>query len=911
MSNPTMNSIFVTNRHGQRVPFDPARIRKALEAAARGYEGYISLDTIMEDFDINIYDGMSTTQINKTLTMVLASRIEQVPEYGNIAARVILNDLSKDIFERISSDPDYEQRYRDAFRKQLYRAVEEERLDPRLLMFDIDRLSQALKPERDSYLTYLSVSTLKGRYLLHTAEKEILELPQYFWMRVAMGLSLDEKDRNEKAIEFYNLISELRYVPSTPTLLHSGTTHPQMSSCYIMTVSDRLNNIFKTFADQAQLSKWSGGVGSDWSSIRATGAHIHTINTHSQGVIPFLKIVDSTTAAINRSGKRRGATCVYLEAWHHDIEDFLELRKNTGDERRRTHDISTANWIPDLFMKRVIANQEWTLFSPDEAPDLHELYGQEFEKRYEEYEQKADRGEIRLFKRMPAMDLWRKMLTMIFSTGHPWITFKDPCNVRSPQDHVGVVRSSNLCTEITLNTSEDETAVCNLGSVNLSRHVVNGKVDRDMLRQTVLIAMRALDNVIDLNFYPTAEAKNSNMRHRPVGLGIMGVQDALIKLGMHFDSDVAVQFSDELQEYISYYAIMGSSMLAREKGTYSSYRGSKWDRGIFPVDTLTLLEQERGEEIQVPKTQSLDWSEVRDHVKRYGIRNSNTMAIAPTATIANISGCFPTTEPMYKNMYVKSNQAGEYTIINTYLVDDLRAVNKWNIDIINKIKINDGNVQGIADIPEEIQQKYKGVFEIDPIWVIRHASRRGKWIDQSQSINLFSTSTSGKFFSEMYINAWKHGLKTTYYLRTLAASQVDRATVDTTSEGQKSDATSQQAAQQVQPETIPVTLPNVQVPEPVPASAIPAASSPAPTVAQPTPAAPPVAPPVAPPSFAAAPPLAAQAMHTAPTSSSSPMSVTMQGAGPGAMHVDEKVEVEAVSVPKLCKIEDPTCESCQ
>ncbi|MCK5618664.1 MAG: ribonucleoside-diphosphate reductase subunit alpha, partial [Candidatus Krumholzibacteria bacterium] len=531
----------------------------------------------------------------------------------------------------------------------------------------------------------------------------------------------------------------------------------------------------------AQLSKWSGGLGNDWSNIRGTGALIKSTNVGSQGVIPFLKIVDATTAAINRSGKRRGATCVYLEAWHYDFEDFLELRKNTGDERRRTHDTNTASWIPDLFMKRIAEDKEWTLFSPDETPDLHGTYGSDFEERYRAYERMADKGDIRLFRKVRAVDLWRKMITMLFETGHPWITFKDPCNIRSPQDHAGVVHSSNLCTEITLNTSSDETAVCNLGSVNLARHVEDGEIAFDRLKYTVETAIRMLDNVIDLNFYPTTEAQNANMRHRPIGLGVMGLQDALYSVEIPFDSDEAVELSDRIQEFVSYHAIFTSSRLAAHKGRYGSYEGSKWDRGIFPYDTVALLESERGASTGVDKRSTMDWAPVRESVRNHGMRNSNCMAIAPTATIANIAGCIPSVEPIYKNMYVKSNFSGEFTIINRYLVDDLKAIDLWDEGMMEKLKYHDGSVQNVTEMSSELRAKYKEVFEIDPVWVVRHAAHRGKWIDQSQSINIFTASTSGKRISHIYTTAWQMGLKTTYYLRTMGASSIEKSTLDTKS----------------------------------------------------------------------------------------------------------------------------------
>ncbi|HUC20743.1 MAG TPA: ribonucleoside-diphosphate reductase subunit alpha, partial [Candidatus Polarisedimenticolaceae bacterium] len=616
--------------------------------------------------------------------------------------------------------------------------------------FKLDRLAAAMKPERDKLLEYLGYQTLYDRYLLHEeGGSRRLETVQAFWMRVAMGLSLDEKNREERAIEFYEVMSTLHYVPSSPTLFHSGTSHPQMSSCYLNTVEDSLDHIFKVYGDNAQLSKYAGGIGTDWTNIRGTGSLIKATNISSQGVVPFLRIANDVTVAINRSGRRRGATCAYLETWHYDIEDFLDLRRNTGDERRRTHDMNTANWVPDLFMKRINDNGQWTLFSTDEAPELHHIYGSEFEKKYIEYEQKVDRGEIKTFKRMPAKELWRKMITMLFETGHPWITFKDPSNVRSPQDHVGVVHNSNLCTEITLNTSAEETAVCNLGSVNLGRHMAHGKLDEAKIAKTVKTAMRMLDNVIDLNYYPTIEAKNSNMRHRPVGLGLMGFQDALYLADMDFDSDETVRFADYSMELISYHAILTSAELAAERGAYSSFEGSKWDRDIFPIDTLNLLEQERGMPIGVMRTSKLDWTPVREAVKKHGMRNSNTMAIAPTATISNISGCFPCIEPIYKNLYVKANISGDFTVVNTYLVEDLKRLGLWNQTVLEEIKQHDGSIGDVSVIPPRLRSKYKEVFDIDTEWLIKAAAYRGKWIDQSQSLNIFYSGTSGRRLAEL------------------------------------------------------------------------------------------------------------------------------------------------------------------
>ena len=603
-------------------------------------------------------------------------------------------------------------------------------------------------------------------------------MPQIFWMRVAMGLAIEEQDKNKWASEFYDIMSKFLYVPGTPTLLHSGCTHPQLSSCYLTTITDDLHHIFKCMGDNAQMARWSGGVANDWTSLRATGAYIKSIRSGSQGVVPFLKIANDVNAAINRSGRRRGATVAYLETWHYDIEDFLDLRRNTGDERRRTHDMNISNWIPDLFMKRVMENKDWTLFSPDETPELHELYGSAFEKKYEEYEQLAEQGKLQLIKKVNAVELWRKMLTRLFETGHPWMVFKDPCNVRSPQDHVGVVHSSNLCTEITLNTSVDETAVCNLGSVNFGLHVVDGHFDEALLGKTIKLAMRMLDNVIDINFYPTKEGEVSNKRHRPVGLGIMGFQDALFKMDVAFDSQEALNFADKSAELFSYHAILSSSLLAKERGAYHSYKGSKWDRNIFPIDTMALLEKERGVKIETPCNEMLDWKPVRDHVKQYGMRNSNTMAVAPTATISNISGCYPCIEPIYKNLYVKANMGGEFTVINKYLVDDLKAIGMWDYSMLDMIKYYDGSIENITDIPLTLRNKYKEAFELDPLFLIDIAAARGKWIDQAQSYNVFVKGVSGKVLDAIYMKIWKTGLKSSYYLRSLGATQIEKSTLD-------------------------------------------------------------------------------------------------------------------------------------
>ena len=772
------SELTVRKRDGRVVDFDVREIEEKVKYCCAGYESQISVKEVVDGCKENMYDGISTSEINKAVVMSLRAKIEKDPLFSFLTARFLINDTYKEVLGVDGFENHFGEAHRIGFPAIIRKGVKAGRYDKRLLDFDLAKMANALKQERDALLTYLGIQTLYDRYLVKDLEQRILETPQYCWMRIAMGLALEEPDKEEKAIEFYEVISLLRYLPSTPTLFHSGTSRPQMSSCFLSTVEDDLGHIFKCIGDNAQLAKWSGGLGNDWTNIRGTGSLIKSTNVGSQGVIPFLKIVDSATAAINRSGKRRGATCVYLETWHYDIEAFLELRKNTGDDRRRTHDTNTANWIPDLFMKRVLANQGWTLFSPDETPELHHIYGKEFEKRYEEYELKAERGELQLFRKVQAQDLWRKMITMLFETGHPWVTFKDPSNIRSPQDHVGVVHSSNLCTEITLNTSPEETAVCNLGSVNLVRHIQDGAFDRDLLARTIRTAIRMLDNVISLNFYPTKETERANRRHRPIGMGIMGFQDALCRIGLRFDSEEALALSDELMEFVSYHATFESSILAKERGAYSSYKGSKWDRGLFPIDTLKILGEERGMPIEVNLSGKMDWKPVREHVKLHGMRNSNCLAIAPTATIANIAGCLPSIEPIYKNIYVKSNVSGEFTVINSYLVDELKGLGLWDEEMLEKLKYYDGSVQHISEIPADVRTRYKEVFEIGPHWIVRHAANRGKWIDQSQSVNIFTTSNSGKFLSDVYFTAWKMGLKTTYYLRTLGASAIEKSTID-------------------------------------------------------------------------------------------------------------------------------------
>ncbi len=787
--------LHVKKSNGRTEMFRLDKIQKVLKRVGERYPE-VDVQLIFNDIKKNVFEGIQTKDISKALVLSAKSFIERDPQYSFFAAGLLLEAIYREVFAEKFNEKNFSSLYRESFERNLKRGAEAGRINPELLTFDLKKLTAALKFERDHSLAYLGLQTLYDRYFIHI-EEERIEAPQHFWMRVAMGLALaeDKKNREKRAIEFYEVLSSLRFVSSTPTLFNAGTTHSQLSSCYLSTVKDDLKHIFKVIGDNAQLSKWAGGIGNDWTHIRATGARIQGTNGRSQGVIPFLKIANDTAVAVNQGGKRKGAVVAYLETWHFDIEEFLELRRNTGDERRRTHDMNTANWIPDLFMKRLAKNEKWSLFSPDEVGELHDLYGKEFEKKYEEFEKLGEAGKLGIFKQIPAAQLWRKMVTMLYETGHPWITFKDPCNHRSPQDHVGVVHNSNLCTEITLNNSESETAVCNLGSINLAEHLLptdstapsslqNKKMphcsflNQELLAATVKTAMRMLDNVIGINLYPTAETKNSNMLHRPVGLGIMGVHDYFYRKNVNFDSDQAVQLSDELMEFISYHAIWNSSLLAKERGTYESFKGSKWDRGILPLDTLDILEKERGEKVEFDRTAKMDWTPVREAIKAHGMRNSNCMAIAPTATIANIAGCVPCTEPIYKNLYVKSNMGGEFTVINEHLVRDLKAVGLWNDDMIRKLKTHDGSIQDIEEIPAEIKSKYKEVFEIKADWILRHAAARGKWIDQAQSTNIFYRGTNGRDISDIYQLAWRLGLKTTYYLRTLAATQIQKSTVD-------------------------------------------------------------------------------------------------------------------------------------
>ena len=767
----------VKKRDGRTFSFDQQKITALLKRVLVGYEDVVSADLIMQEALRNMFDGISTSDVLKSLVLSAITFIEKDPAYSVVATRLLQKKLFRELGAKARNEQEYVLSYRHIFIENIVRACQENLLHARMQEFDLERLSHALVIERDSLLQYTGMQTLYERYLLRN-QRQRYETVQAFWMRIAMGLALNEQDKNERALEFYDILSSLAYIPSTPTLFHSGLPVAQLSSCYLSTVNDDLSHIFKCMGDNAQLSKWAGGIGTDWSNIRGTGAYIKSIKATSQGVIPYLKIANDIVVAITRSGIRRGGKCAYLEVWHIDIEDFLDLRRNTGDDRRRTHDMNTAVWVPDLFVKRVINDEHWTLFSPHEAPDLHHIYGKAFEERYLVYEQMARDGRIELHQTIPAKQLWRKMLTRLFETGHPWITFKDPCNIRSPQDHVGVVHSSNLCTEITLNTSETETAVCNLGSVNLERLVTEHGLNVARLERVVASAIRMLDNVIDLNFYPTKEAEASNKKHRPIGLGLMGFQDALCKMNLSFVSEQALKFADESMEYISYFAIQASSDLAAERGSYDSFKGSKWDRGIFPLNTIDLLEKERGVKIEVSRTERLDWDFLKKRVRRQGMRNSNTMAIAPTATISTIAGCYPCIEPMYKNMYVKSNVSGEFTVINSYLVADLKKVGLWDQAMIDEIKFRDGDIQQIARIPQEIRIKYLTAFEVDAAWAIRLTAERGKWIDQSQSHNIFIKGISGKRLDEVYRASWIHGLKTTYYLRSLGASQIEKSTLD-------------------------------------------------------------------------------------------------------------------------------------
>ena len=770
-------TLHIALNDGTRVPFDSARIRKRLQEAADGLEAVVHVDELVEEVLRSVFDGISISEIYRAQILAARSRIERDPAYDVVASRLMLNVIYQEALGETPTGKSLSRLHQDQFEHYIIDGIRAGRLAPEFRDFDLTRLASSMQPQRDHQFRYLGLQAIYDRYLLHVDGHRI-ETPQYFWMRVAMGLALNEPCREERAIEFYNVLSSFRFTSATPTLFNSGTLHPQLSSCYLSTVSDDLQHIFKVVADNAVLSKWAGGLGNDWTNIRATNAHIHGTNGRSQGVIPFLKVVNDAAVAVNQGGKRKGAVCSYLETWHLDIEEFLDFRKNTGDDRRRTHDMHTANWIPDLFIKRVRQNGPWTLFSPDDVIDLHDLYGQAFEERYQQYERMAEEGEIPLYRRVSAAELWRKMLTRLFETGHPWITFKDPSNIRSPQDHVGVVHSSNLCTEILLNTSAEETAVCNLGSVNLAAHIEEGMLNLDRLRETITTAVRMLDNVIDINFYPTPEAARSNQRHRPIGLGLMGFQDALCRAGISYASQQAVEFADSSMEAISYFAILASSKLAGERGAYSSYSGSKWSRGVLPIDSLDLLETERQEPILVDRASSLDWNVVRNAIAEQGMRNSNVLAIAPTATISTIIGDSQSIEPAYKHLYAKSSLSGEFTQVNESLVTELKGLGLWDAAMLDELKYFDGSLQNIGRIPLEVRQRYLTAFEIDAKWLIECAARRQKWLDQGQSLNLYLAEPNGRKMNDMYMLAWQKGLKTTYYLRTLAATQVEKSTLD-------------------------------------------------------------------------------------------------------------------------------------
>ncbi len=743
----------------------------------------VSPEELLEVSILHFYEGMKEFEIDKSLIMAARTKIEIEPAYSKVAARLLADLLYREAMQISASDGDLDLFHKNYFKQCIKLGISVHRLNPLLFEFDLDRLAEEIDLKRDDLFSYLGLQTLYDRYCIQHEERRI-ETPQIFWMRIAMGLALNEKEqKNERAIEFYHVLSQFFFTSSTPTLFNSGTLRPQLSSCYLSTVMDDLGHIFKVIADNAQLSKWAGGIGNDWSNVRGTGSVIKGTNGKSQGIIPFLKVANDTAVAVNQGGKRKGAMCAYLETWHLDIEEFLELRKNTGDDRRRAHDMNTANWIPDLFMKRVLEDGVWTLFSPSDTPDLHDLYGIKFENRYLEYEGRVNRGLIKLYKQIKAVDLWRKMLSMLFETGHPWITFKDPSNIRSSQDHVGVIHSSNLCTEILLNTSAEETAVCNLGSINLFLHCTKSGLDEEKLASTVRTAVRMLDNVVDINFYPTSEAENSNRQHRPIGLGVMGFQDALYLQRISYASHEAVEFADISLEMVSYYAILASTELANERGKYPSYPGSKWDRGYLPIDTLDLLATERGGFLEVNRTVRMDWDVVRKAIKERGMRNSNMMAIAPTATISNITGITQSVEPMYKHLFVKSNLSGEFTVINTFLVNDLKAIGLWDQKMLDDLKYSDGSIAEIDRIPDEIKHRYPSAFEVDPEWIIEAASRRQKWLCMGQSLNFYIVEPSGKRLHDMYFLAWIRGLKTTYYLRSVAATQVEKSATDINKRG--------------------------------------------------------------------------------------------------------------------------------
>ncbi|MGI9229409.1 MAG: ribonucleoside-diphosphate reductase subunit alpha [Gammaproteobacteria bacterium] len=774
--------IHVETSDGSLKPLDMERLVVVVKEACQGLEN-VDSQLIVDDAMRNLFDGAKEKDVNPALVMSARTLIEKEPDYSYVAARLLLDGLRHEALsflnetETEASQKEMAEHYPPCLRLYVEQGVALGLLDEELLKYDLQSLGRAMKPERDQQFTYLGLQTLYDRYFIHTDTGIRFELPQIFFMRVAMGLAINELERESRAIEFYELLSSFDFMSSTPTLFNSATRRPQLSSCYLSTVPDNLDGIFGAIKDDAMLSKFAGGLGNDWSRVRAMGSHIKGTNGKSQGVVPFLKVANDTAVAVNQGGKRKGAMCAYLETWHLDVEEFLELRKNTGDDRRRTHDMNTANWIPDLFMQRVVDDDDWTLFSPDETPDLHDLYGLEFAKRYVEYEGLAAQGKLRTYKTVKAAELWRRMLSMLYETGHPWFTFKDPCNLRSPQQHTGVVHSSNLCTEITLNTSDNEIAVCNLGSINLAQHVDENGLNEGKLAKTISTAMRMLDNVIDYNYYTVKQARDSNLRHRPVGMGIMGFQDALYKLRLSYSSAEALTFADNSMEMISYYAIKASSDLAEERGAYSSFKGSLWSQGVLPIDSLQILEQNRSGYLDMDDSRLMDWDALRDRVCKVGMRNSNCMAIAPTATISNICGVCQSIEPTYQNLFVKSNLSGEFTVVNPYLVRDLKAQGIWDEVMVSDLKYFDGSVQEIDRISDDLKSLYATAFEIDPRWLVEAGSRRQKWLDQAQSLNLYMAAPDGKKMDNLYKLAWIRGLKTTYYLRSLGATHVEKSTL--------------------------------------------------------------------------------------------------------------------------------------
>ncbi|HVX44526.1 MAG TPA: ribonucleoside-diphosphate reductase subunit alpha, partial [Mycobacteriales bacterium] len=834
---PTRSALHVRGLDGALVPLDEGRLIAVVQEACADLDG-VAAEPILEETRRNLYDGMSLDELNLAVILAARSLVEKEPNYSQASARLLLDKLRREALTFLEpqavevTQAEMAQRYPSYFKAFIARGIEVDKIDAELARFDLDRLAAALHPERDRYFGFLGLQTLYDRYFLHEGGVRF-ELPQAFYMRVAMGLALREVDREARAIEFYELLSSFDFMCSTPTLFNAGTPRSQLSSCFLTTVPDDLDGIFQGIKNNALLSKYAGGLGNDWSRVRGLGAHIKGTNGESQGVVPFLKIANDTAVAVNQGGKRKGAVCAYLETWHIDIEQFLDLRKNTGDERRRTHDMNTANWVPDLFMERVMEDGDWTLFSPDEVPDLHDSYGTDFADRYREYERAADEGRIKVHRRMKAVELWRKMLTMLFETGHPWITFKDPCNIRSPQQHVGVVHSSNLCTEITLNTNDEEVAVCNLGSVNLAQHIgEDGQLNHEQLERTVRTAVRMLDNVVDINFYTIPEARRSNLKHRPVGLGLMGFQDALFRQRIAMSSDAAVEFADRSMEEISYYAISASTDLAAERGRYPSFEGSLWSRGILPIDSLAQLAKIRGEYMDADTSSTLDWDSLRERVMTVGMRNSNVMAIAPTATISNICGVGQSIEPIYRNLYVKSNMSGDFTVVNPYLVRDLKERGLWDEVMVSDLKYFDGALGQIDRVPENIKALYATAFEVEPHWLIDGAARRQKWIDQAQSLNLYMAAPSGRALDELYKHAWKSGLKTTYYLRSQSATHVEKSTLRGT-DG-KLNAVSPVLTESAPAAAVPAaSAPQAAVPAaPAPQAAVPAAAVPASPPAQ-------------------------------------------------------------------------------